>query len=150
MGTLFPPRRQVCNDCGAGEYEDTACSAVAGAFVQRTCQPVEPGFYSSNGENTKTACDDGTFTSAPGSAKCALCSSCGAGEHEATPCTSSADRTCAAVDEEQYSADGDNAQRPCFNRECPDGTFRVGTCDPATGLGFQCEVGGGSVRGWVL
>mgnify|MGYP003309341878 CR=1 FL=1 len=71
---------------------------------------------------------------------CVVCTSCGAGEHEATACTSSADRTCQPVDPGNYSADGDNAQRPCFNAECPPGTFRTGSCDDATGAGFKCEV----------
>ena len=44
------------------------------------------------------------------------------------------------VDAGFWSADGDNAQRPCFNAECPGGSYRSGACDNATGVGYRCEV----------
>ena len=113
---------------------------MAGAFEQRSCRAVQPGFYSGNGDNERYPCDNGTFAATPRSSKCSLCTNCAAGKHEDTPCTPSTDRTCQDVDAGNYSAAGDNAQRPCFNAECPEGTFRTGSCDAATGAGFKCEV----------
>ena len=44
-----------------------------------------------------------------------------------------------AVGEGKWSAEGDNSQRPCFNTVCPANTFRTGTCDEGSGVGYQCE-----------
>ena len=59
-----------------------------------------------------------------------------------------ADRTCAAVRSDYYSAEGDNKQHACFNSDCPDGTWRSGTgCDKATGEGYECKLCSGCGAG---
>ena len=118
-----------CIDCGAGLRENVTCNVSTA--TQRSCQLVEPGYASAAGENGQEQCEAGvTYSAGFGAASCALCDSCGAGERQATECTATANRTCAAVDKDFYSAEGDNAQRKCFNVECPSGTWRSGTsCD---------------------
>ena len=86
-------------------------SSGGSAAVQRECQDTEQGYYSPSGDNEQYACNEGvSFASAPGLSSCELCASCGAGEREATPCTATADRTCAAVDPGYYSPNGDIEQ----------------------------------------
>ena len=70
---------------------------------------------------------------------CALCASCGAGQHERMPCNVTTDRTCRPVDADHYSAAGSNAQSQCFNVLCPSGTWRRGgACSNETGEGYEC------------
>ena len=143
------PQCKTCTSCGAGLYENATCAATA----DRTCRPVGADKFSYEGDNEErdcfnvncaagtwrkgTSCDDATGEGY----LCVACSSCGAGEREATPCNATADRTCRGVGEGNWSAAGDNGEQPCFNVECPDGTWRDGAgCDGATGEGYECVV----------
>jgi len=59
--------------------------------------------------------------------------------HEATNCTTTTNRTCAAVDADHYSAAGDNGQHACFNVQCVEGAWRNGLgCNARTGEGYKC------------
>jgi len=70
--------------------------------------------------------------------ECVVCSGCGAGQYELSPCKKTADRTCQPVSEGYWSAEGDNKQRQCFNTNCPTDMMRMGVCDSTTGTGFTC------------
>ena len=68
---------------------------------------------------------------------CNVCDSCPAGERQLDDCSATANRTCTAVSPDHYSAEGDNAQRPCFNLNCSEGTYRFGSsCNSVTGAGY--------------
>ena len=101
------------------------------------------GSRGSKGAPSVLPCDTCQGVGAPGSPQGRVGSGLdhrvGAGLREATGCTNVTDRTCTAVDPEHFSGDGSNKQDPCFNVECPDGTWRNGTsCDDETGEGYSC------------
>ncbi|MDQ3367695.1 MAG: hypothetical protein M3680_19915 [Myxococcota bacterium] len=127
----------ACTPCGAGEFEATACTATA----DRTCEACTTdacpiGTYeavactattdrscaactaiagcpaascTTAADETCLACDAGLYLSGGG---CVACTSCGAGEFEATACTATADRTCEA----------------CTTDACPTGTYVAAAC----------------------
>ena len=73
---------EVCDDCGEGKHEATACATAEGAFVQRTCQDVGRGYYSPRADNERYACKEGvTFSASATSSSCGLCVSSPAPRH---------------------------------------------------------------------